>query len=466
MGKLTTCCCDCCIEPAEMPYTTVTLKAPLGCLDPGGGVGAGLGEDPEYPVANFERQGCCYVAEFDIGCQDWIYDCKLMAKQSISASYTRDEYQSKVPYVAYGVEPDCDCIKVQTISSTIDETHRAFVASRHRLKSVSIIVGKALVQCDGDESPACKYFIAVNYEFDGDATLLYEGSVLPKIDATTNCTGHYRNGDCSVTSSKSTSSGWDSDSCPSEESIAGQFDDPLYQYAMNRFITRLRFYDTLPSGIDVSINNADLPPMNCCGSETGCELKSEPCFVNVEDNCVVVVSANPGTSDFYGRSVCVEVAQDATITLSCPTKIDRVGITRYIKVYRVDSSCPYWCGEGDVNTYGPIYTKACDFPGFEQLICGYDDNGDPILQGFQGGPGCDPIEGLCNYDSGCVATAGGCYLLTDVNCGTVGGVQTCPDLEYLCRVDYTDPVCTIGDVSTFGDFEVCFQIPAVTIRPT
>lgn len=461
MGKLTTCCCDCCIEPAEMPYTTVTLKAPLGCLDPGGGIGAG--EDPEYPVANFERQGCCYVADFDIGCQEWIYNCKLMAKQTISASYSRDEYQSKVPYVAYGVEPDCDCIKTQTIAGTVTETHRAFLAARHRLESLSVIVGKALVQCDGDESPSCKFFIAVNYRFEGDVTLLAQGNSLDaKINAQTDCTGHYRNGDCSITSSKSTSTGWDSDSCPPTETIASQFANPLLPGAMGRVFTRIKLYDTLPSGIDVSINDADFPPVNCCGSETGCELKSEPCFMSVEDNCVIV--ATGGNFAFFSFSVCSTLDENNDIILTCPTKIDRVGFSRRIKVYRVDSDCPYWCDNAS-QQYLDQYTKVCDFPGFEQLICGYDDNGDPIPAPGIGGPGCEEITGLCSYTSGCVATAGGCYLLTGPDCGTIGGVQTCPDLEVLCRVDYTTPTCTIGEVTTYGDFEVCFSIPTATITP-
>lgn len=463
MGKLTTCCCDCCIEPGEMPYTTVTLKAPLGCLDPGGGVGIGIGEEPEYPVATFERQGCCYVADFDIGCQDWIYNCKLMAKQTISASYSRDEYQSKVPYVAYGVEPDCDCIKTQTIASTITSTHRAFLAARHRVKSVSIVVGKALVQCTGDASPSCRFFIAVNYRFEGDVTLLAEGDLAQsQVSATTNCTGHYRNGDCSVTSSRSESSGWNSDTCPSEESIASQFANPLLPGFMDRVFTRIKFYDTLPSGVDISINDADFPPVSCCGSETGCELISQPCFMSVEDNCVTLIENDFG--NFYSGIVCSSVDENGNIVLACPTKIDRVGISLRIKVYRVDSSCPYWC-EFSGQPYLDIYTKVCDFTGFEQLICGYDDNDDPIPFSVPVGAGCDPVEGLCIYESGCVSAAGGCYLLTGVDCGTIGGVQTCPDLEYLCRVDYADPDCTIGEVTQFGDFEVCFSIPTVTIRP-
>lgn len=463
MGKLTTCCCDCCIEPAEMPYTTVTLKAPLGCLDPGGGIGIGIGGDPEYPVVNFERQGCCYVADFDIGCQDWIYNCKLMAKQTISASYSRDEYQSKVPYVAYGVEPDCDCIKVQTIASTSTETHRAFLASRHRLKSLSVIVGKALVQCTGDESPSCKYFIAVNYRIEGDVIQLRQGVLNnAKVNSQTDCTGHYRNGDCSITSSKSESSGWDSDNCPPTETIIAEFENPISSSPIGGVYTRLKFYDTLPSGVDISINDADFPPVNCCGSETGCELKSQPCFMNVEDNCVVI---SPGVGfAFFSSLVCSTFDENGNIVNTCPTKIDAVGFSRRIKVYRVDASCPYWCDNSSQQSLD-VYTKVCDFPGFEQLICGYDDNGDPIPFTVPTGAGCEEITGLCSYTSGCVATAGGCYLLTGPDCGTVAGVQTCQDLEYLCRVDYTTPTCTIGEVTTYGDFEVCFSIPTATIRP-
>lgn len=462
MGKLTTCCCDCCIEPAEMPYTTVTLKAPTGCVDPGGGIGAG--EDPEYPVANFERQGCCYVANFDIGCQDWIYNCKLMAKQTISASYSRDEYQSKVPYVAYGVEPDCDCIKTQTIASTVTETHRAFLAARHRLESLSVIVGKALVQCDGDESPSCKFFIAVNYRFEGDVIQLRQGVLSnAKVDAQTNCTGHYRNGDCSITSSKSTSTGWDSDSCPPTETIIAEFENPISSSPIGGTFTRLKFYDTLPSGIDVSINDADFPPVNCCGSETGCELKSQPCFMNVEDNCVLIA---PGINFGFDSSVaCSTLDENGDIVLTCPTKIDRVGFSQTIKVYRIDEvNCPYWC-DSNWEELSDVYRKVCDFPGFEQLICGYDDNGDPIPAPGIGGPGCDPIEGLCSYESGCIDAAGGCYLYSGEVCEDFIGVQTCPDLEVLCRVDYTTPTCTIGEVTTYGDFEVCFSIPTATITP-
>ena len=86
MGTLTTCCCGCCLEPADMPYESVSLIAPAddcegglgGGLGGGGiGIGGGGGETPIYPSASFAQLGCCHIADFALACQSYTENCKF-----------------------------------------------------------------------------------------------------------------------------------------------------------------------------------------------------------------------------------------------------------------------------------------------------------------------------------------------------------------------------------------------------
>jgi hypothetical protein len=77
VSKLSKCCCDCCITEEEMPWETVTLKAPYETCN-------GVSEPPTYPSQPLVRQGCCYVAEFVLSCQEPTVVCELWARRNYS----------------------------------------------------------------------------------------------------------------------------------------------------------------------------------------------------------------------------------------------------------------------------------------------------------------------------------------------------------------------------------------------
>ena len=158
MSKLGKCCCDCCIDPTEMPWTTVTLKNQLTGCTTGGGYSP--------PTATFERTNCCYTATFNVSC-DWEYTCGLWASQTGTFSFGVDQYKPRVAYVGPGDTASCPCVLVQsrTVSGTV--TGRVNFFNRRRLSSIQITVGKTLVQCAEDASPVCRlqYHKLVDFYF-------------------------------------------------------------------------------------------------------------------------------------------------------------------------------------------------------------------------------------------------------------------------------------------------------------
>jgi hypothetical protein len=455
-----------------MPWETVTLKAPYeDCETGGGGVGIGEGEGdpPTYPSATFERRSCCYVAEFDFGCQPWIFDCHLWVKQNFSTSYSIAEYDIKTAYASSLPATECPCIQTQDTDYTNTQIVRLFAINRRKLKKITVSVGKVLVKCAGDTEATCKYYVASTWEFDANAAA-YGGLGIvtdSSYNSTTiSCTGVYRQGFCSYTDTTTTTSGTISDACP-ESVDADWFDDNpsiFYQFK----VSRIKLYDALPT-TPVSITDADEPPVSCCGGETGCELEIDPCGLNLVDNCYKPL-ANWSDQNLNPLLFCQTFDENGNLIIECPTILSKEGLTIKSQAYKVDGSgCSSTC-IGDTS-----YLCEDDYPGVDRLICGYtldeDGNSVPVEYPLATGSCGDPYE-FCTVE-GCASAGGDCYVYTAPNCNIAPALEDCPDLARrksagggndTCQRDITDLVCTIGEPVVNNDWEICFTLPTVTLE--
>lgn len=462
MSKLSKCCCDCCITAEEMPWETVTLKAPYETCN-------GVSEPPTYPSATFERRSCCYVAEFDLGCQPWIYDCHLWVKQNFDLSYNVAIYDIKTAYASSLPATDCPCIHVQDLSYSSSEIVRLFAVNKRKLTKITVSVGKVLVKCTGDAEATCKYYVASTWEFDAkaDAAGGASGMAGSYASVTKTCTGVYRDDFCSFTDTTTTVIGSSSDACP--EDIAEDWLDGdggiVYQFK----VSRIKLYDTLPI-TSVSITDADEPPVSCCGGETGCELQADPCGLNLVDNCYKPLA------DFAGVDLvaflCQSLNEDDDLIITCPTVLEKVGVTIKSQAYVVDGNgCSSTC-VGDVS-----YLCEDDYPGVDRLICGYgiDSEGNSYPIDFAGAElSCGSPYEFCTVE-GCASAGGDCYVYTSPNCNIAPSLEDCPDLSNrksagggstVCRRDITDLVCTIGEPVVDNDWQICFTLPTVTLEFT
>jgi hypothetical protein len=460
VSKLSQCCCDCCITEEEMTWDAVTLKAPHETCN-------GVSEPPTYPSASFQRRSCCYVAEFDLSCQEWQYDCHLWVKQNFELSYDASVYRVKTAYVSTVPTTDCPCIHTENISYSQSQVVRLYIVNRRKLKKLIVTVGKVLVKCTGDAEPTCKYYVASTWVF--DANLDYIGGLglfYPSYATTTiSCTGVYRDGFCSVTNEETTTNGSASDACP--ENMAQDWFATNTGIAYEFKVSRIKLYDALPAN-PVSITDADEPPVSCCGGETGCELQIDPCGLNFVDNCYrpipdwAGVNLNPG-------GFCTSFDEDDNLLVTCPSILSKTGVTIKSRAYLTDAfGCSSTC-VGD-----PDYLCENDYPGNDQLFCGYtlDENGNqvPIIINSVSAGSCGTPAEFCTVE-GCASAGGDCYVYTSPNCNTNPALSDCPDLSVNndsggvpCRSDLSNLDCTIGDPVVYDDWTICFTLPTVTLE--
>ncbi len=443
-----------------MTWDTVTLKAPYETCN-------GVSEPPTYPSASFQRRSCCYVAEFNLSCQEWQYDCHLWVKQNFDISYDVAVYDIKTAYASSLPATDCPCIHTENISYSQSQVVRLYVVNRHKLKKIIVTVGKVLVKCSGDAEPTCKYYVASTWVF--DANLDYIGGLgffYPSYATTTiSCTGVYRDGFCSVTNEETTTNGSASDACP--ENMAQDWFENNTGFVYEFKVSRIRLYDALPTN-PVSITDADEPPVSCCGGETGCELQIDPCGLNFVDNCYRFIP--PWGGGNLNPAYCQSLDENGSLVITCPFVLEKEGVAIKSQAYVTDNSgCSSTC-IGD-----PSYLCEGDYPGRDRLICGYgvDSEGNQYPLDYPGSVlYCSSPYEFCTVE-GCANAGGDCYVYTAPNCNIAPAIEDCPDLsdrkspsgdESVCRRDITNLDCTIGDPVVYDDWTICFTLPTVTLE--
>lgn len=467
MGTLGTCCCGCCLEPADMPYTAVQLVAPLDDCEGGlgdglGGVGQGIGgggggpEEPQYPEASFSQASCCYIADFNLACQQYTEHCGVWASQDLDFSYKAEFYKLKPTYLESPGAADCQCELVQTKLVDYDRTDKIYWVARYKLKTIRIHVGKINVQCDGDETPACKFYIAASYVFEVcENAFVWSGgvSLYPQFTIDYTCTGNYRAGECSLTSTYQ------------EASTVNNCTDVLNQDPWQscnqldtKIISRIKLYDTLPTG-QITITNADLPPVNCCGVETGCEVFSQPCGLELIDNCVPnLPTYNGDAMDYFCQQVSGNnpgpppYDDGCEIVIGCPEIQTKTGI---------DFPCDKYVFDEASGCYELVERSTKNVPGLDQFTCGY----------------CDTEGGRVYYYLDMYGTFTDCGVPGLCTTGECCFDEVSPEIQYNCpefissntfgahcRVDISNYVCTIGALQTFSVGSFCFNLPTVTIE--
>lgn len=467
MGTLGTCCCGCCLEPGDMPYTSVKLIAPLDDCEGGlggggagggiiGGIGIGGGGigpgDPTYPETSFIQATCCYVADFDLVCQQYTEHCGVWASQDLDFSYKAEFYKLKASYLDNPGSGDCQCTLVQTKLVDFHRTDKIYWVARYKLKAIRIHVGKISVQCDGDPNSSCKFYVAASYVFEVcESALSWSGgvSIYPEFTIDYTCTGNYRAGNCSLTST------WQ------EASSVNNCTDVLAQDPWNfcnsldtKVISRIKLFDTLPTG-QVTITNSDLPPVGCCGGETGCNVIGSPCGLELISNCVPNLPAYNGTemtyfcqSSIYPNPGPPPYADGCEIVVGCPE----------VKAKQsVDFGCKEYVFDSESGCYELIQTSIKNVPGVDQFTCGF----------------CVTAEGTSYYFSDMYGTFHDCGVPGICTTGDCCFDFGTPEIQYNCqefvsdehcRVDISDYTCNIGALQTHTTGAFCFNLPTVTIE--
>lgn len=474
MGAISKCCCgDCCLSAEDMPYTSVTLIAPTENCEggPGGGVGAGVGEgegDPEPPVSGFSQFGCCYQAEFVLNCQPEVETCELWAKRKTDWGFNVEYYDAKKSYIETQ-DPDdctdCPCIVRRTKSVDATATSRVFFGHKHRLARLRVNVGKAFIKCNGDESPVCKFYVAVTYEYE-----ITEGKTAPIVYQLFNksCSG-FDSPNCSVSTSWSEEYGTDSDTCPEDAEIN-------YLGPITVALTRAKFFDEFPEG-QVTISAGDTVPFACCDGKTGCTISGQSCGLSFGgSNCFGAVPEYPEFSDlaFLFLHPCPDYGflqgplwfDPSTNTVNCYQV--KVNGMHDPQPYSVE--CVYDAGE----CYEPISACIGTGVGVDTFVkdpyavesnslnegaslCNMLDV-DYLSPGFYPPPDClhgDPLpsEGDCVIEGCCIARNAGLVIVQDL----------CFIFDTACGRKIKDYSCsTLKTDYSVGDF--CLSLPNVTLE--
>ena len=459
MGCFGKCGCPCCLDPEDMPFTSVSLIAPIDDCEGGLGgpiedIGIGGGGGLIYPSASFSQAGCCYVADFDLGCQSYVKNCAVLATVDIDYGLNVDYYRNKASYINPGGTPDCPCIKVQ--SSRIDShvRHKAWWLERHKLIGIQIHVGKANVTCSGGE-PACKFYVAATYIFEACEFILGWNSgtsFYPEYTVDHECTGVYRAGTCSYTGSSQSAS--TVNDC---NDLLSEFPEQFCNSLGRKYISRIKLFDALPTG-QVSITNADLPPVSCCGGATGCTIAGSPCGLNLDSNCVGNV---PQFTDILYLGCQSQAAnpigpgeppynEDCEIVMGCPEVQS--------KTAEPDGTCEYFVFESETGCYEqkqPVVTAPR--PGQDTLSCGFcDTEGGRVYYGFF-------FTEICNAGSFLCLTGECCLALEDRNIQFPCKEFSDTDSGF-CRVDISNFTCDISEVQHYSGGAFCYALPTVTIQ--
>lgn len=457
-----------------MPYTSVSLIAPLDDCEGGiGGGGAGIGggsggsiggigigggggggsgggsgpEIPVYPSANFEPAGCCFVADFNLACQSYSEFCGVWASQRIQYGYTIDAYKSKISYRDTPGNHNCDCIKVQTERIEVDRTNKVWWVARHKLIGLRVHVGKTNVTCTSG-AVGCKFYVAVSYIFE-DCDMIFDWlnglSFYPEFTSTKICTGVYRNGTCSFTSTLTENS-----SVNNCTDMLANVNWDICTQGRQRIISRIKIFDTMPTG-QVSITNADLPPVSCCGGQTGCTVTGNPCGLYLISNCMPNLPQYEGTPQpFFCQDVVPAdpelFPEECVINTQCPSGI-------MPKVPR-EGGCEGYTLDAESGCYKRDYSAIVQEPGYDQVVCGY----------------CDTEAGRIYYDvfaysQSCgtgICLTGDCCL--DVIDPTIQTVCREFNSDIPCRIDFRDLSCQIDTVQKYTTGAFCYNLPTVTIE--
>ena len=473
MGCFGKCGCPCCLEAEEMPYESVSLIAPLddcegglgdGLGGGGVGIGGGIGGGPEtpiYPSANFAPAGCCFTADFNLACQEYVEHCGVWAQQDLDFAYKVEYSRPTISYHDATGGHDCDCVLIQTANVVYSRTDKIYWVARYKLKTIRIHVGKVLVKCDGDEVPACKYYVAASYVFEVcDYPLLWDAGVtlFPEYQIDYTCTGNYRPGNCSYTGTSQEAS--------TINNCQDLLDADPWQFCNEseiKIISRIKLYDALPSG-QITITNADLPPVNCCGDETGCIVSGQPCGLQLIDNCVPNLPTYNGdpASDYYFCQKSLEGVPGPSpddegcenIVVGCPQIEAKQSIEAICEGYTFDSQSGCYAYDGNVPDV---------WPGRDRFYCGYCETDDGIVKYYSDMYG---TFGACAFAGLCL-TGECCF-----NCDNPEVQVVCQEFysdifgSPFCNVTISNYTCTIGELQTNAVGAFCFNLPSVTIELT
>lgn len=487
MGSLGNCCCGCCMEPAEMPWTKFSLKNTLANCTTGGGY--------TPPEASFIRVGCCYQATMNVEC-DWEYLCQDYAKQTATVSLTLDDYQVQIPYITEGQTPSCPCTLVQRRSGTRTITANSQFFHKRKLTQIQVTVGKTNYDC-GTGSPSCKFYIAVNYWYDIKEYLsdLCSGFTHETLDRT--CTGLYRDGTCSYTNSWTEESG--SNDCTDYYSVL----DTEAASSLSTCIGRIKYYDVLPTG-DVVISDADesspCAPVTCgvcdgpdcfysfpqyAGSEPrffyGSALDPVLCPCEYTEQCYDYdgFTGFPGTDGgflvCFREPGCPDIVEGSAKTFSVPVFICSIG--NEASTPPEDPCCV---------TVGDVCTVSGNDPdGFKNCFYFIDKSTneirewitspDMVIPGITyfclGGDSPPPVSAGCFKEVGtsncadegkckdCRPPAGCVYIFCQ---DLSGGGDDITDFKY-CKREITSYSCTIGDIQHFTAGNFCINTPSTTL---
>ena len=464
MGTMGGCCCDCCLDAEDMPFTSVSLIAPtdnceggLGDGLGGGGVGVGGGpEVPIYPSANFVPVNCCFTADLNLACQQYTKNCAVLATLQTDISAKFEYYRRRIPYLADGNDPvSCPCELIQSNLVSEQTIHKAWWLERHKLIALRVHVGKIRVQCSGEES-ACKYYVAVSYIFEHcEFVLGWDASGItfyPEFTNTYDCTGVYRDGTCSFSNQFENTS--TINDC---NDLMAAFPAQYCSESQQKIISRIKLFDTLPTG-QISITDADYPPVSCCGGSTNCTITGSPCGLSIIDNCMQNLPQYSEPLALFCQRLDAAgeppYSEGCEIVVGCPVIRNLPGpeslqCSNYF-IYNETVDCFVLVG-GQSAGSGNVITSTT-------LSCGYcvEDgqtnwaNVGPILLDL-----CAPGATLC--------LTGECCQNELVNSPQF----VCQEFyDGLCATVISDLSCTVGEVQYFTGGAFCFNLPTVTIQLT
>jgi hypothetical protein len=321
--------------------------------------------------------------------------------------------------------------------------------------ALRVHVGKIRVQCEGGES-ACKFYVAVSYIFEHcEFVLGWDASGVtfyPEFTNTYDCTGVYRDGTCSFSNQFENTS--TINDC---NDLMAAFPAQYCNESQQKIISRIKLFDTLPTG-QISITDADYPPVSCCGGSTGCTITGSPCGLSIIDNCM------PNLPQYA-----------ETLAVFCQ-RFDAAGEPPYAEGCEIIVGCPV----------------IRNLPGPESIQCSgyfiYNETVDCfVLVGGQSAGSGNIVTsttlscGYCVEDGQTVwadtplvlldlCAPGATLCLTGECCQNelVNSPQfVCQEFyEGLCATVISDLDCTVGEVQYFTGGAFCFNLPTVTIQLT
>jgi hypothetical protein len=421
------------------------------------GIGIGSIGGLIYPSANFVPVNCCFIADFNLACQEYTKNCAVLATLQTDISAKFEYYRRRIPYLADGNDPvSCPCELIQSNLVSEQTIHKAWWLERHKLVGLRVHVGKIRVQCEGGES-ACKFYVAVSYIFEHcEFVLGWDASGVtfyPEFTNTYDCTGVYRDGTCSFSNQFENTS--TINDC---NDLMAAFPAQYCSESQQKIISRIKLFDTLPTG-QISITDADYPPVSCCGGSTNCTVSGSPCGLAIIDNCMPNLPQYAETLAVFCQRFSAAgeppYAEGCEIVVGCP-------VIREIPFPEgVDDRCPdYFVYNEEVDCFVAVASRAGSGNLIESTVvnCGYCIEDGQTIQGDY--PAllvdlCAPGATLC--------LTGECCQNELANSPQF----VCQEFyDGLCATVISDLDCTVGEVQYFTGGAFCFNLPTVTIQLT